>query len=237
MLNNIMKIAVMIYMALVVPGMADALEKAVFKGNVLDVKGSAVPGAEIYIYDSPDTRRPADFISAMTDNEGGFIITLPQGQYWAVARVRQGEKYGPLMPGDKHSGEPVEVEIERTGSFEQNFTVMDLIESARLIKKTREDYFIIKGLIVDKKGVPVSNVYAFANRGMDMREIPDYMSAWTNKEGQYRLYMPEGRYYVGYASEFPPKLQNKMLVEIEVRNDRQGFDITADIIQDDGQQE
>ena len=224
-------------MTIVVAGMADALEKAVFRGYVLDVKGNTVQGAEIYLYDSPDTRRSADFISAKTDDEGRFSISMPQGKYWAVARFGQGEDYGLLIPGNRHSGAPVEVDIEWSGAFEQNFTVMDIIESARLIQKIRQGYFIIKGKIADKNGVPVSNVYVFANRGMDMREIPDYISAWTNEKGKYRLYMPEGRYYVGYAREFPPGLQNKMLVEINVEQDREGFDIITDFRQQEAQQE
>jgi hypothetical protein len=237
MLNNIIKITLIIFMAIFVPSFAGALEKTFFTGSVLDVKGNAVRGAEIYLYDSPDTRRDADFISAETDAEGRFGIELPKGKYWAVARVRHGEKYGPLMPGDRHSGEAVEIEVERPGSFEQNFIVMNLIESAGLIQKTRDGYFVIKGRIVDKSGVPVSNVYVFANRGMDMRQIPDYISAWSNEKGKYRLYMPEGRYYVGYATEFPLILKSRMLVEVEVDNDREGFNIIADSVIEKVQQD
>ena len=219
-------------MAIVVPGMADALGMAVFRGNVIDVKGNAVAGAEIYLFDSPDTRRPADFTSGVTDDEGRFSIALPRGKYWAVARVRQGERYGPQMSEDRHSGEPVEVEIERSGSFEQNFMVMNISESARLFQKKREDYFVVKGRIVDKNSVPVGNVYVFANHGMAMREFPDYISAWSNEKGTYSLYLPKGTYYVGYAVEFPPVLLNKMVVEIELTNNMQDFDIIADIIQE-----
>jgi hypothetical protein len=43
-----------------------AEERALLKGTVLDVKAMPVEGAEIFIYDSPDVRRPADFISAGT---------------------------------------------------------------------------------------------------------------------------------------------------------------------------
>jgi hypothetical protein len=235
MLNKIIKITLIIYMTIVVIGMADAMEKSVLHGSVSNVKGDAVRGAEIYLYDSPDTRRPADFISSETDAEGRFSVALPRGRYWAVARVSQGEQYGLLMPENKHSGEPVVVDIERSGSFEQSFIVMNLIESAQMMQKKREDYFIVKGRIVDKNGVPVGNMYVFANRGIYMREFPDYISAWSNDKGKYSLHMPEGRYYVGYAAEFPPVMQNKMLVEIEVQNDREGFDVIADFIQEDVQ--
>ena len=230
MLNRIVVIAVIIYMTLIMPHEAFSIEKAIFKGTILNVKGYVVQGAEVFIYNSPDTRRPADFISARSDAEGGFSIMLPLGNYRAVARLRQGEKYGPLMPGDKHSGEPVELELDRAGVFEQDFTVMDIIEASRLIKKTREDYFKIKGRIKDKKGAPVGNVYAFANRGMEMEGIPDYLSAWTDEKGRYTLYLPAGKYYIGYASEFPPNLQNKVLVEFKVEHEKEGLNITTDYI-------
>jgi hypothetical protein len=235
MLNKIIKIILIICMTLVVPGMADSLERSILSGSVLDVKGNAVRGAEIHLYDSSDTGRAADFISGDTDAEGRFSVALPRGRYWAVARVSQGQEYGAIMPEDRYSGEPVVVDIERAGSFEQNFMVMNLIESAQMMQKKREDYFIVKGRIVDKNGVPVGNMYVFANRGIDMREFPDYISAWSNDKGKYSLHMPEGRYYVGYAAEFPPVMQNKMLVEIEVQNDREGFDVIADFIQEDVQ--
>ncbi len=228
MLNILGKITVIIYILLSMPFAAGALETALLKGAALDVRGNPVKGVEIFIYNSTDTRRPAEFISAGTDIEGRFSIALPLGKYWAVARLRGGEKYGPLMSDDRHSGEPMELEIDGPGEFEEEFTVMDIREAARLMKKTREDHFRIKGVIYDKKGEPVSNVYAFANRGMDMYAIPDYLSAWTDEDGQYTMYLPAGKYYVGYASAFPPDLQNKVLIEVKVEQPLAGFDLIAD---------
>jgi hypothetical protein len=83
-----------------------AEERALLKGTVFDIKAVPVEGAEIFIYDSTDVRRPADFISAGTGKDGSFQMDLPAGIYWAVARIRSGDQFGPLMPGDKHSGDP-----------------------------------------------------------------------------------------------------------------------------------
>jgi len=237
--SGIMKTAVLFCIILLVPGSPFALKNPVFEGHVLDVRGHAVRGAEIYIYNTPDTRRTADLISSWTDAEGRFSISLPAGTYWTVARLRSGEQYGPLMPAEKHSGEPIEINIEN-GHFEQNYIVMDIREAALLVKKTADNYFKVSGKIIDKQGKPVSNLYLFANRGMQMEEIPDYLSAWTDEQGQYMLYLEAGKYYIGYAAVFPPVLHNKVLMEMQVEQNLTGFDITADYTgqtTDDTQQE
>jgi hypothetical protein len=221
--NEIAVIAVIIC----VTASAFALEKAVFRGRVFDVDMKPVKGAEIFVYTTPNTRRPADFISARTDIEGRFSMTLPVGKYWVVARLRKGEKYGPLMIGDKHSGDPVEIELEPDEEFEQDFIVIDIREAARLMKKTREDYFKLKGRIIDHKGKPVKNVYAIADKDQEIQEIPDYISAWTDDEGHYTLYLPAGRYYVGYATEFPPEKTYRLFMELDIKTDKEGFDIVV----------
>lgn len=226
-LGRIMKAAVLLCIVILLPGPVSALKESVFEGYVTDVRGHAVKGAEIYIYNTPDTRRTADYISSWTDAEGRFSVAVPAGRYWTVARLRSGENYGPLMQVDKHSGGPVEILIE-SGMFEQNYIVMDIRDAAQLVKKTSGDYFKVSGKIIDREGMPVSNLYLFANRGMRMKEIPDYVSAWTDEQGRYTLYLKAGTYYVGYASEFLPALLNKVLIEVKVEQDLTDFDITAD---------
>jgi len=181
-----------------------AEERALLKGRVLDIRAMPVNGAEVFIYDSPDVRRPADFISAGTGQDGTFQIDLPPGIYWAVARLRSEEQYGPLMPGDKHSGDPVEMELAPGEEFEYDFTVVDIRETARLKIKTREDYIRIKGRVLDTHDKPVEKVYVIANKDKECPVIPDYLSAWTGNDGDYTIYIPRGRYYIGYATSFPP---------------------------------
>ena len=84
MLGLILLAAFILFSAAPIYSSTAAVEKLILKGNVTDVEGEAVRGAEIYIYDSPDTRRPADFISARTGISGGFSISLAAGRYWAV---------------------------------------------------------------------------------------------------------------------------------------------------------
>lgn len=208
------------------PAVTMAEEKSVLKGRVLDTEEKPVEGAEIFIYGSPDVRRPADFMSARTDKEGLFSVVLPIGKYWAVARLRKGtERYGPLMPGDKHSGEPVEIDITPNSEIEKDFTVVDIREVTRLKKKIREDYIKIKGRILDKNGFPVKMVYAIANKNKVIAEMPDYLSAWTDDEGYYTLYIPRGKYYIGYATVFPPAKDYNINREVVLEADKIDLDI------------
>ncbi|OGW37076.1 MAG: hypothetical protein A2Y97_01685 [Nitrospirae bacterium RBG_13_39_12] len=207
---------------------ANAEEKSILKGRVLDIKENPVENAEIFIYDSPDVRRPADFISPKTDKDGHFNVILPSGIYWAVARLRSEEKYGPLMPGDKHSGDPVEIELSPGKELEKDFTVVDIKEVVRLSKKTSEDYIKIKGLILDKNGSPVKMAYAIANKNRDAAEIPDYISAWTDYRGDYTIYLPPGKYYIGAARVFPPGLNFTINNEVVLDADKTDLDIVID---------
>ncbi len=220
--------AVIIFVAALTFNPAIALENSVLKGRVTDVDGKAVKGAELFIYRTSDTRRPAEFISARTDSQGRFSMTVPAGKWWAVARLRKGEEYGPLVAGDKHSGGPLEIELEAGGELEKDFKIADIREAARLVRKTREDYYKLTGRIIDHKGDPVANVYAIAARSKEMPEVPAYVSAWTDDKGEYILYLPPGKYFAGYAGEFPPRTPYRITGEITIEGERNNYDITID---------
>jgi len=225
------KILSIIFMLIVMPHLyfeiALAGDKSVLKGKVLDIEGKAVEGAIVFIYDSPDIKRLADFMSPHTDKEGGFRVVLPSGKYWAVARLKKGESYGPLMPGDKHSGEPREIELDPGGELYMDFVVADLKDAARAKKKIREDYFKIKGKIIDENGLPVRMAYAIANRDEKISGVPDYISAWTDEEGYYTLYVPRGKYYIGSALTFPPGENYNINQEVVIESDSLNVDIIS----------
>lgn len=226
MLNNLIRIAIVVVL-LLIHSHAIALETAVFSGQVIDLDNKPVDKAEIFLYTTENIRRPADFISTATDTSGRFQITLPVGKYWAVARVRKGEKYGPLLPGDKHSGEPIVIEVVRDQVTEEIFTVVNLAESARLNKKTSGEFFKIKGKIIDSKGTPLTPAYATANREDLSPQIADYISAWTDDNGRYLLFLPAGTYYLGYARTFPPSRTNGSKKTITVTSHMEDVDIVV----------
>lgn len=209
------------------PVSAFGLQTIIVEGKILNSEGKAVEGAEVFIYGSSDIRRAADFISAKTDKDGGYRMVLPAGKYWSVARFRKGgSRYGPLMPGDKHSGSPVEIDL-LSGEHQMNFVVADLHEAANMSrKKTGGDYIKIKGRIIDKDGLPVKMAFAIANKKKEFSVVPDYISTWTDDDGYYTLYVPRGKYHIGYAYVFPPG-KNYFLNREEVFNNGE---INLDII-------
>lgn len=192
------------YCALLGPSPACAEDKTVFRGMVTDVGGRAVEGAMVFMYSSPDVKRSADFISPRTGKDGLFHIVLTPGRYWVVARVKKGEEFGPLLPGDRHSGDPREVEIAAGRESEATFVVADIKDIIREGRKGRTGPLRVSGRVLDKDGAPVRDVYVIANKKDRITGMPDYISAWVDSAGRYTLVLPRGRYYLGSAKEFPP---------------------------------
>ncbi len=120
------------------PGVS-ALETFYLAGKVTDKQGKPVEGAQIYVYTSGDTKRPADFISPKSDKEGRYGIKLPAGRYWAVARARAVDRYGPLAPGDRHSGEPEEIEPGNAATVEKDFIVKEISDFGRMKQRTKKE--------------------------------------------------------------------------------------------------
>ena len=198
-------LGVLVAFTLAGAGSAMGQETGVLAGRVVDVLGKPVAGASIFVYTSSNIRRPADYISAATDAAGAFRIILPPGQYWAVARVRKGaELYGPLLPGDRHSGPPLETEVRSGETVEEEFIVADLRETSQLEVKLDTSFLQIGGVLLAKEGTPLANGYAFARREATGRGIPEYVSAWTDDSGRYTLFLPAGTYWLGLARTFPP---------------------------------
>lgn len=206
-------------------GVAVAQQNATFTGRVTDAAGRPAEGAMVFVYGSRDVRRPADFISAPTDREGNFRTAVPPGKYWAVARLKKTEGFGPLMPGDRHSGEPQEVEFAPGQETEMQFVVVDLKEAMESKRKDREGPVRISGRILDEKGLPVRGAYAIANKSERIIGFPDYLSAWVDAEGRYTLVLLRGRYYIGSALAFPPGDDAVVNELLNVEADMSGRDL------------
>ena len=82
---------------LILPATAATAENFLFRGQIVDTADRPVSGAEVYVFDSKNTKRPADFISNRTDADGSFRVELPPGKYWTLAIMRRnGATFGPL---------------------------------------------------------------------------------------------------------------------------------------------
>jgi len=196
------------------------------RGRVVDIMEQPVAGAEVYLFDSKQVKRPADFISQKTKSDGAYKLTIPPGVYWAVAILRQsGASFGPLQLGDKHSGDPLVLDLKKKKMEEMDFTVMDLRDAVRHSRKRGEELFEIRGRILDAHEKPVSMAYVLADSRREPAGIPQYLSAWTEIGGKYTMYLPAGKYYFGVSTVMPPTLKEELSHSIEVKGDMQAVDL------------
>ena len=221
--NCISFLCMVIVFVLAGHALVSGTENGTFSGRVIDVSQNPVARVEVFVYNTANTRRPADYIAAPTNENGEFRVTLPPGTYWTVARLRHSEqRYGPLLPGDKHSGAPLEIEIDPGDNAEEEFVVADLEETSQLVVKVDTSFIKIEGLLLTKKDLPVENAYAIVSRNPMMKKIPDYVSPWSDKSGKYTLFLSPGTYYFGLAKEFPPALKSiklkKVIVDSKTKN-------------------
>ena len=190
---------------------AFAVDTHLLKARISDIQGRPMEGAKLFIYDGPNVRRPAQFISSLSDRAGLLQIVLPPEKYWVVARFKSDGKYGPLMPGDKHSGEPFEVDMT-AGGGEAEFTVADILELGQKKRAGATDALRLKGVVADAQGIPVAQASVYAGRLNEFSELPEFISAWTGEDGRYEIYLPPGgAYYIGVSRQFPLKYQEGML--------------------------
>lgn len=226
-INLSILMVIVLLSALNVASPAFAVDTNLLKARVSDIQGRPMEGAKLFIYDSPNVRRPAQFISSLSDRAGQLQIVLPPEKYWVVARFKSDGKYGPLMPGDKHSGEPFEVDMT-AGGGEAEFIVADIMELGQKKRAAATDALRLKGLVVDAQGAPVARTFVFANRLKEFSELPDFISAWTGEDGRYEVYLPPGStYYIGVSRQFPLKDQKEFISSIPV--DVGKIDIAIDI--------
>jgi hypothetical protein len=106
-----------------------------------------------------------------------------------------------------------------------DFVVADLKEAIRMKRESMERPFKITGRIIDENGTPVRSVYALANRNQELVGIPDYLSAWVDREGRYTLYVPGGKYFIGGAQIFPPGNNYFIYSETTIDADTSDLDI------------
>jgi uncharacterized GH25 family protein len=183
------------------------------QGVVTTLSGEPVQNAEIYLYSSRNSRRPADFISSKSGNNGAYRLVLPRAAYWGVARIKKGERFGPLLPGDKHSGEPVKIDPDAEKTVTLDFTVADMQELAQLREKGRKELLEITGTVT-YNGTGVAGAYVYARVGRMSAPLPEYFSGWTDSAGKYKLKLPVGSYFLGSDRNFPPSGSSANLQEI-----------------------
>lgn len=204
-----------------------AVETRLLTAKIADIEGRPMAGAKLFLYGSSNVRKPADFISSLSDHAGRLQIVLPSGKYWVVARFKSDGTYGPLMPGDKHSGEPLEVDLT-DGGTEADFVVADIRELGQRKRASATEALRLKGRVLDSQGAPVAQAFVYANRSGEFNDLPDFISAWTGADGAYEVYLPPGAtYYVGASRDFPLKNREISAKPVVITNGK--IDIAKDI--------
>jgi hypothetical protein len=185
------------------------------QGTISDESGKPVVGAELFLYDSLKTRRPADYISAKTGIDGRYNLKLPSAVFWGVARVRHGEKFGPLLSGDLHSGEPQEIDL--SGEDQKvDFIVADIRDLSRAKEKRQSNMARLTGRVQDQDGVSVAGTTVSIWLDPVTERLPDIISSWTENSGEFVVYLPPGRYSAIASNEFPPVMKEGLLTNLTV---------------------
>jgi hypothetical protein len=210
------------------PATAGAADNFLFRGQIVDTANRPVSGAEVYVFDSGSIKRPADFISNRTVEDGNFRVELPPGKYWALAIMRHsGATFGPLGKEDKHSGEPIEIGTPDKDEIRHNFTIMDLQEAARANQKRNETMVKVTGHVLDRNGTPTAMAYVMADSRQHFGRMPRYLSTWTGTDGSYTIFLPIGKFFLGATKDFPPHSDYILVKENAFEQDTAGLDLTV----------
>lgn len=203
-------------------------ETVQLQGAIRDESGKPVAGAELFLYDSENTRRPADYISRRTGTDGRFSMKIPSGHYWSVARLRHSDIFGPLRPGDLHSGEPREIDTAE-GPGEIVFTVADIRELSRTKEKKHGALSRIGGKVLDHSGVPVAAATVYVWIEPLSERLPDAMSSWTEADGEYSLYLLPGSYQCMASTAFPPTGTGRRMLKLTIAENRKDVQLNLPV--------
>ena len=144
--------------------------------------------------------------SAPTGPDGGFVLDLPPGKYYLVARKRSGGgAAGPLRKGDLfgyYAANPVAVKAGEVVPVSIPVTLLRL----RNTPSWSRDFpaaASVEGRIVDAGGMPVRGAYAALYDNPDLLNRPVFLSEATGADGVYRLPVPvPGKYFLGARSGY-----------------------------------
>ena len=176
-------------------------------GRVLS-GGAPVEGASVFAYARTESAfRDLGFAaSAPTGTDGSFVIDLPPGDYFLLARKRaSGGIAGPMRKRDLFGyfpGNPVSV---RPGAY-RLLSIPATALKLRNIPSWSGQYkgaTLIEGRIVGSDGKPRGGVYAALYDNPDLLNRPAFLSDVTGPDGRFRLSVPvPGTYYLGARSGY-----------------------------------
>lgn len=181
----------------VAPGLSSGVAGIILSG------GAPLAGARVSAYLRSDGgfRQLGFAASAPTGPGGEFLLELPPGRYYLVARKRAaGGVAGPLRKDDffgYYAANPVSVVPGRAANVVIPVTLLKLRNTPSYSADSAAAAYI-EGRIVGRDGKPRPGVYAALYDNPDLLGRPVFMSDATGDDGRYRLAVPAaGTYYLG----------------------------------------
>jgi hypothetical protein len=144
--------------------------------------------------------------SAPTASDGSFVLDLPPGRYWLLARRRAGGGVaGPMRKGDLFGYYPANPVTVSAGAYARVS-----LPATQLRLRNEPAYSggyraaaSIEGRILGPDGKPRAGVYAALYDNPDLLNRPVFLSDVTGEDGRYRLPVPApGTYYLGARSGY-----------------------------------
>jgi hypothetical protein len=170
--------------------------------------GRPAEGARVFAYLRTETafRDPGFAASAPTGPDGSFVLELPPGSYYILARRREGGGVaGPMRKGDLfgyYPGNPVVVPPGRYERISVPATLLKLRNQPAYSGGYRAAAFV-EGRILGADGKPRAGVYAALYDNPALLNRPVFLSDVTGQDGVYRLPVPvPGTYFLGARSGY-----------------------------------
>lgn len=213
----------------------DHLKKLKKTGVSGRVYHSGVPvegvGVNLYLDLNSDLKGPP-YMLAVTDGQGRFHMDIEPGNYYVFFRKRMNSVFGPPEPGDYVGFFPV---------FPLKITGQGVDISAELLKisdKMQEslgvsNIYRITGVVLNSERLPLKGLYVGAYGKPDILGKPDYVSAPTDAQGRFRLYVKEsGTYFIAVRDKLgdTPQPEEKVFSYGEVILENEGRSNEIEIV-------
>ena len=179
-------------------------------GRVHGTVVTPLEGTYLYVYKKGmDLYGPAFVVSEPTTAEGGFDLTLPDGDYIVVARKREkGETAGPVLAGDNKS-DFVNLTVKGDIPALTIVAPVKVGDQRRLTTEAATTRTGLSGRICDADGKPVEGARVHVYDHVQMSERPKFVSEKTGPDGRYLIHLPAGgTFYLAARDKFggPPKI-------------------------------
>jgi len=179
--------------------------------------GEPVSGAFVYVYteEVSGLMGPSYGEAVQTAADGSFHIPLPAGRFYLAARLRHGgSRIGEPDSGDLNGSypeNPVEVPLGKIVIL-KSFP-LDPVDPHQRNERMEKGKFertktSLVGRVVNEDVKPVKGIYVFAYMDSRMVGKPTYISAPSDEDGRFTLYLGDGgTYFVGARSAFGGPLE------------------------------